>query len=304
MKQRILITGGSGLLAINWALTVLDRFDVILCLHKRQIRILGLQVINVELGSFETLARLLKELKPCIVIHTAGITNIEACELDKESAYQVNVLNSYNVAKTCSFLGIKLVHISTDHLFSGKDKFVEENCSVFPQNFYGKTKAQAELKVLEANPKALIIRTNFFGWGTSYRRSFSDFIIETRRDRKKIILFQDVYFTPIIAENLALETHNLIELNASGVFNIVSDERISKYHFGIMVAKEFNLNTSLIIPGLISDNTTLVRRPKDMSLSNYKARKLLNRDIGNVGQQVRRLYEQEQLGFSFRTLKI
>ena len=70
--------------------------------------------------------------------------------------------------------GSKLIHISTDHLYDGTKDIYTEDDLVSPLNVYGKTKAQAENEVLSINPKALIVRTNFYGWGLSYRKSFSD----------------------------------------------------------------------------------------------------------------------------------
>ena len=65
---------------------------------------------------------------------------------------------------------------------------------------YAATKVQAETRVLENYSKALIIRTNFYGWGTSYRKSFSDYIIESLRKKQLITLFDDVYYRMFIKE--------------------------------------------------------------------------------------------------------
>ena len=66
-----------------------------------------------------------------------------------------------------------------------------------PLNNYALTKSKAEDTILEINKSSLIIRTNFFGWGPSYKKSFSDKIISYLETNKKIELFNDVYFTPI-----------------------------------------------------------------------------------------------------------
>ncbi|NBP06440.1 MAG: SDR family NAD(P)-dependent oxidoreductase, partial [Bacteroidetes bacterium] len=129
------------------------------------------------------------------------------------------------------------MHISTDHLFSGDNALVDESFPVSPINIYGLTKAEAELRVLEENPEALVIRTNFYGWGTSYRQSFSDFIIRTLRAGRKLELFEDVFFTPILAEVVAQTICDLMAKNAKGIFNIVGSQRLSKFDFGLRVAK-------------------------------------------------------------------
>jgi dTDP-4-dehydrorhamnose reductase len=163
-------------------------------------------------------------------------------------------------------------------------------------NIYGITKAQAESAVAEINPNALIVRTNFYGWGTSYRKSFSDYIIESLRNKKAISLFDDVYYTPIIAQKLIQIVHELVEKKATGIFNIVSDNRISKYDFGILIAQEFELDKSLIQRSSIRDKSSLVQRPADMSLSNHKVIELLGRNLGSVKQQIALLHQQEIQG--------
>ena len=135
-----------------------------------------------------------------IVVHAAGMTSVEECEAKPDLARHINVDLAGNVAKACAKLGLPLIHISTDHLFSGEMPFLAETSPVTPVNVYGRTKAEAELQVLEAHPLALVIRTNFYGWGTSYRRSFSDVIIETLRSGRELNLFKDVFYTPILVE--------------------------------------------------------------------------------------------------------
>lgn len=296
MNPRILITGGSGLLALNWALAVRDRFSVTLGLHERNVSLAGTQARKIDLESVDDLVRVFEKAQPQIVIHTAGLTSVEKCETEPDLAQHINVDLASNVAEASAKLGLPLVHISTDHLFSGETSLVAETCPVAPINVYGRTKGEAEARVLEAHPLALVIRTNFYGWGTSYRHSFSDVVVEALRAGKELALFQDVFYTPILAETAARAVHDLIDIKASGIFNVVGDERISKYEFGLKLAQEFNLDASLIKPGCIRDQASLVQRPHDMSLPNQKTHKLLGRKLGGVGEHIARLHQQEQSG--------
>jgi dTDP-4-dehydrorhamnose reductase len=84
----------------------------------------------------------------------------------------------------CKEQSIKLVYISTDHLVSGVKPLVTEEEPVSPMNRYAQTKSEAENRVLAISKENLAIRTNFYGWGTSYRDSFSDFIISNLRKGK------------------------------------------------------------------------------------------------------------------------
>jgi dTDP-4-dehydrorhamnose reductase len=304
MKQRILITGGSGLLALNWAQAINDRYSVVLGLHKRLIDVWGARTQQIDFKSVDHIVRWIEENSPQLVIHAAGLTSVDLCESDPQLAHHLNVTLAVNVAKACVITGAGLVHISTDHLFSGKDSFVDENQPVAPINVYGRTKAEAEYRVLEVNPKSLVIRTNFYGWGTSYRHSFSDIVINALRAGQNLTLFEDVFYTPILVETLALAVDDLIDVNACGVFNVVGDERISKNGFGLMVAQEFGLEFGDVRTGLFSDQKNLVHRPRDMSLSNQKVCNLLGRRLGNVREHLAILHQQETNGFAqkLRTL--
>ena len=128
------------------------------------------------------------------------LTNIENCEKNPSLAKRINVNFSLNVAKACKELNITLVHISTDHLFYNQGSYIKEENEVNPINVYGQSKADAEIKILKINPKALVIRTNFFGWGPFHKLSFSDKILESLSFNKSINLFDDVFFTPILIE--------------------------------------------------------------------------------------------------------
>ncbi len=304
MKQKVLITGGTGLLGINWALAIKDLFQVVISTHSREVSLDGVDAINVALESSAQVIAALEEQKPNIVIHTVGLTSVERCEKDLELARKVNVGLAHNVALACNELGIKLVHISTDHLFSGDTQMSNERDELAPVNNYARTKADAELAVLDVCHDALVIRSNFYGWGTSYRKSFSDHIISSLRQGERVTLYRDVYYTPIVIDELVSVVHSLLDINFSGVVHVAGNERVSKYDFGMMVAEVFGLDDNLIDSGYISDRDDLVQRPKDMSLDNSKMSQLINRKLGAVLSQIQKLRQQELVGVAARIGKL
>ena len=298
MKENILITGGSGLLALNWATTMREKFNVTLGLHDRKANLKDTRSILLDLDSKEALAYSLEALKPQLVIHTAGLTSIEKCEANPTLAKYINVDLTKNLAMICAKLNIPIVYISTDHLFSGNESLINEDFPVSPINVYAKTKAEAEACVQNAYPEALIIRTNFYAWGTSYRHSFSDMVINNLRAGKKISLFKDIYYTPILVEPLVNAVDELVKKKAKGIFNVVGDDRISKYDFGLKLAREFNLDNDLIDEGKIIDKPSLVSRPHDMSLSNQKISTYLGRKMGGLDEHILKLKAQEVNGLA------
>lgn len=294
LKSSIFISGGSGLLAVNWLYEKRDKYSIFLGLNERRICPKGeINLIYQYFKNEEILVDQLRSINPDVVIHTAGLTNVEKCEANPDLAFKVNVDLSIIIAKATYKLGIPLVYISTDHLFEGYNSMVSENEPTNATNFYGQSKAVAEKAVLLFNHDSLIIRTNFYGWGTSYRKSFSDQIIQSLRSFQELYLFDDVYYTPILMQNLIQTVHELIERKAKGIFNIASDDRISKYEFGILIAEEFGLDKSLIVKSSIISQPNLVKRPADMSLSNRKVCELLGKNLGKVNEHVSILHQQE-----------
>lgn len=295
-RKRVLITGGSGLLATNWACAVRNNWDVDLGLHKHKVNLDGVRTYILNLDNLKLLDEQLDMYAPDLVVHTAGMTSVEQCENESELAEQINASLARNIAIATVKRDIPLVHISTDHLFAGNGKNYKEGSSVEPINEYGRTKALAEEWVQAENEGALIIRTNFFCWGHAQRQSFSDWLIHNIRDGKKLSLFDDVYFSPILADNLALTVHELVEKKASGVYNLVGDERISKYDFAMLLCKEFSLPTNLIRREQIKNANLEAKRPQDMSLDNQKIQKKLGRKMGDVAEFLVTLHEQEAKG--------
>ena len=292
------------MLALNWALTMRNRYAVILGLHDRDVSLAGVQTQKMDLGSIDHLVNSLEALQPEIVIHTAGLTNVDECESKPDMARHINIELAANVARACTKLRLQLVHISTDHLFSGNGSLLDELHPVSPINTYGQTKAEAEIRILEIHPRAIVIRTNFYGWGPSYRRSFSDVIIDSLCSERELTLFQDVFYTPILIETAVQVVHELINLGSSGIFNVVGDDRISKFDFGLKIAKEFNLDTRLIKPIYMSNQKSLVQRPHDMSLSNKKVCTLLGKQLGGVDEHIALLHQQKQRGLAKEIIKL
>lgn len=298
VSKPVFITGGSGLLAVNWAAGLRHERPVHLELHRRMITLSGVGVLPASLERVDEVRQVLEVLEPGLVVHAAGLTSIEECQADPERAHHVNVVLAGNVARAASEIGIPLVHISTDHLFDGTVALARESEPPRPVNVYGETKARAEEVVLAVHPRALVVRTNFYGWGTTYRSSFSDLVLQSLRRAEGVSLFTDVQYTPILVDAQRKAVLDLISIGASGIVNVVGDERLSKYEFGLRLATHFGLDPTLIRPGRLADRPGLVQRPPDMSLSNERVRSLLGRSLGDVDAHIALLAHQEQSGLA------
>ena len=292
--KNFLFTGGSSLLAQGWVRNSQNQYNYVLALNQRQIDRDKFSTIDMDYSSVSKIKRKLKFVKPEAVINCIGLTNIEECENKPEFAFEANVEIAGKIAKACFESNIKFVHISTDHLYNGLSAFTSEEDDYSPLNYYAKTKGQGEKIVLDKNKDAIVIRTNFFGWGPSYKSSFSDRIIKSLSKGVPLKLFDDVYYTPISIRTLSEKILNLIDKDAKGVFNISSNERITKYEFGLMIASAFNYSKNLIIPTGIRQVSNLTLRPKDMSLSNHKLCAFLGCTIPSLKSQIQELKREEE----------
>ena len=289
--KKIFITGGSGFLAVNWIIKMRDKFSIINCQNNKIVNIKGSKNFLINLFDIDEVEKFIINHKPDLIIHCASITNIEKCENQKKLANETHVLITKNLSQISKKYNIKLVYISTDHIYDGKKSFYSEKDIPSPLNYYAETKLIGESEVLDASNKNLVIRTNFFGWTTSYQRNFASNIINLLLKNKKVDVFSDVYFTPVFISDLINITHNLIEHSADGIFNISSNERLSKLDFAIKLAKKFKLKYNLINGNKKINVKGLINRPNDMSLDNKKLKKFLNIEIPSIDLFINKFYE-------------
>jgi len=272
---RILITGGSGLLALNWAVRCRDEHDIHLTIHSRDITIEGTTTHRTQLDNEAEFVRLIEKVRPELVIHTAGLTDLEKCEASPEKSEHANVRLASVVALACAKTDTSLLHLSTDHLFDGNEPCIGENAEVRPLNVYARHKAAAEAVILSHKPDALVVRTSFFGWGPVYRKSLSDLILNSLEAGEVFNMFDDVFFTALSTSRLVELSMKAVESGLSGIINICSGERISKYHFSVKLAKTFGFDHELIQPVQAARLQGKVVRPLDLSLSNKRMLSLL-----------------------------
>ena len=283
--KRILITGGTGLFGLNFFHEYKNKFKIFLVGNKKKIKNIKVNYFNI-FDKYK-LTNFLQKNKIDTIIHAAAQTNIEKCQKNKKNCYKTNVELTEHLGRVAEKEKIKFVFISTDQIFNKNLSYKNEKLKKNPCNYYGYTKSIAEKFLLKNNPSSLIIRTNFFGYGNKSRLSFSDWILFNVKKKRKIYLFADVYFNPLYLKYLNKYLIKLIKLDSKGIFNIVSDGKISKYDFGKMLCAIFNLDEKFIVKSKISKNFKLIKRPKDMSLSNKKLKNKIKCKRINLQNQIK-----------------
>ncbi|MEW6689345.1 MAG: SDR family oxidoreductase [Pseudomonadota bacterium] len=275
-----------------------DQHQLWLGLHRRRVALRGVQSCELRFGSGDELARAFDAARPEVIVNAAGLSDVDACERDPALAQAVNADLAGLVATCAAARGARLVHISTDHVFSGDKPLRSESDAPEPINVYARTKLAGERQVAEHCPQALIVRTNFFGWGHAARQSISDWILAALREGRRLRMFTDAFFTPILATRLAGAVHRLVDAGTRGVIHVGGDERVSKHEFARRLATAFGLPADPIEPARQAEAGLAAPRPRDMSLSNARARGILGGALGALDEQLAELRAQEETGLS------
>jgi dTDP-4-dehydrorhamnose reductase len=253
--KKILITGSNGLLGQAIVTTMLEENKIHLaygCSNKRNIcaALPENQFSVLDVTEYQEVLKLFKEIKPDIVIHTAGKTNVDACELHPVSCQKVNVEGARNVALASKHIGAHLIHLSTDFIFDGKAGPYDEHDEPYPQSVYGRCKLESELIVSSILPNSAIIRTALvFGWFPEMSRgNFMVWVKKSLEENREIRVVCDQFRTPTYIYDLANACLKAAELKVGGVFHVSGSEFYSVFEFAQMIADVFGLPRQLIKP--------------------------------------------------------
>lgn len=285
------------MLGVNFAWQAAKCHSIAGSFFNNPVRDLRFESVALDITCKQSVQEVCKRISPDVVIHTAAMTNVELCEDNPVLAGGLNHVATRNVAESARDIKAKLVHISTDHLFDGQNPWSNETDIPTPLNVYAKTKAIAEEEVLQTCTDGLIIRTNFFGWGTQRRSSFSDWILNNLSTNSELTMFQDSYFTPILINDLVDIILKLVCSDARGIFNVVGRERVSKYEFAIKLAQYFGYPITSIKPIEMDKHAFKATRPKDMSLSSQKISAYLGKSMPNVDESLSSLLDLKKMGW-------
>ena len=203
-----------------------------------------------------------------LIINCAAMTNVDACEEHEEAAYRINALGAENLAKAAAKAYAKIVHISTDYVFSGdlaSDRI--ESDIPDPQSAYGRTKLASELLVAQANPRHFIIRT---AWLYGYvGKNFVKTIMELARKNGFIKVVSDQFGNPTSANDLAYEILRIAETESYGVYHCTNKGSCSWYEFACEIV-DLAAITCERIPCTTEEFPRPAKRPAFSSLHNKR----------------------------------
>lgn len=291
--MRILVTGASGLIGSHTARALLARGHRVIAAggaHTDRIpddvRSAAAAVEQLDLADLESLTARLEEIAADAdaVIHAAAMPDFATCEQDPVRAQVVNVEATDLIASWCVRHRARLVFLSTDQVFDGRGTMYVEADAAHPLQTYGRTKLEAESRVLGSGAQAVVARLALtYGASPSGDRSASESIVNRLRRGERIRLFTDEYRTPILAEDAARALAALATIeNPPPVVHVAGPQRVSRHDFGIAVASAFGLDASLIDAAQARELTLDPPRAPDLSMSTLVLSSLLDDPPRNV----------------------
>jgi dTDP-4-dehydrorhamnose reductase len=275
--KHILVTGVSGFLGRYVALSLRERYTVLGTYWSHATALDGCEVSRLDVADVEGVRATLQTFRPDVVVHTAALGDVDACERHPDEAYRVNVQGTEALAQAALEVSAKLIYISTDQVYDGASGNYAEAEVPHPLMVYGRTKLEGERMAATTCHDAVILRLALlYGWGTSTRLNFVDWLAERLRAGQEVLLFVDQYRTPLYVAQAAEAIERLIDAPAvHGVFNLGGGERINRYAFGLKFCEVFNLPKAYLKPIEMPTSTQMAARPRDCSLSSEKISALL-----------------------------
>ena len=269
--MRIMVTGAFGQLGFALDKVLSNNHDLIRT---------GLVIPNGHNGLLANiqnkvhLNEVITSVSPDIVINLAAMTNVDGCEKKPELAKEINIAG---VQHLCDSFNGKIIHISTDYVFDGKNGPYSENDKVCPISVYGQTKLASEQLLMNDSTDHLIIRGNVLYDYPSYTKaSFLNWVVESLKNNQKIKVVKDQFNNPTWTRSMADIIELCIKNDVKGIIHWGDSDHVSRYDFALMIAEKYSLNTSLISPILTEELSQEADRPLQSGLITDKIVKMLN----------------------------
>ncbi|MFH1184373.1 MAG: SDR family oxidoreductase [Chloroflexota bacterium] len=295
--MKLLITGASGLLGLNLSLQAL-RSHTVTGVDRGTLVSPPFELIKMDLLQTGAIESALKESGADAVIHCAAVAEVDWCERNPDLAWRVNAELPGQVATACARSGVGLVHISTDAVFDGMSvaPYTEAD-EPHPVGVYALTKHAGERAVLDAHPHAIVARVNFYGWSVSGTRSLAEFFVNNLKAGIAVRGFTDVAFCPMLVNDLGATLLKMLEAGLEGLFHSVGREPMTKYEFGVEIARKFGFDGRLISADSVEKAGLAAPRAHNLHLSVHKLSTALGGSIPGFSTGLETFYTQYMQGY-------
>lgn len=262
-KPKILIVGSTGLLA----------FDLIRVFEKNY-KIIKASRRDFDIVNEAAVKRYISSCKPDIIINTAALVKVDACESCPRKAFEVNTIGALNIAKAAKDISALNIYISTNYVFDGNKKSYSENNAPSPINVYGASKSAGEIITKIIGGTYYIIRTS---WLYGIRRKDSVFvsqILESAKKSEAIKLVNDQFGTPTYTFDLALKIKELADKRApNGTYHITNSGFCSWYGYAEKILELCDTRAELVAIKL-EERCGAIKRPKYSILASKNLQKV------------------------------
>ena len=190
----------------------------------------------------------LLSMRPEWLINCAAYTDVDGCESDQQTAFELNARAPGHLARACEESGTRLLHISTDYVFNGRKEIpYTEDDKTDPLSVYGKSKLAGEIAVQENTEHYVIVRTQWlFG---PHGKNFVSTILNIAKDKDSIRVVNDQRGSPTYSKDLAKAIRLLIECNAQGVYHVSNRGHATWFDLAQKAIEIVDLPTDLLPVG-------------------------------------------------------
>jgi len=274
--KRILICGSNGLLGQHLSLLLSNRteYEVLNTSIERSFvfddRLFDYTQLDITNRS--DVKSLVTSFQPDVILNAAAATNVDWCETHREETWKLNVVAVENLAEVARKVKAKLIHVSTDYVFDGKNGPYNESAQPNPLGYYGKSKLASENAIQTADIDYAIVRTMvLFGYGIQVKSNFALWVIDNLRRGTLIRVVDDQFGNATFVGDLALAMIKIFELGKSGLYHVAGKDILSRYDFALQIADVFQLDPSLIQRIKTTDLQQQAPRPMKSGLIVEKA---------------------------------
>lgn len=279
--MKVLITGAKGQLGKQITNILRNGQSEIGKLPKEyeNVEIIGVDVDVLDITDINAVRSYLTDVKPEIIINCAAYTNVDACESNEDLAFKINALGPRNLAIISNEVNAKVVHVSTDYVFSGEGTVpFKEYDETTPVSVYGKTKLAGEKFVREIADKYYIIRT---AWLYGYEGSnFVYTIIKAGKEKGYLTVVDDQRGNPTNAEDLAHHMLKVAVTEEYGTYHCTGTGECSWYDFASKIIEFSNIDCK-VDPVTSNDYVRAAKRPSYSSLDNMMLRVTVGDEMRN-----------------------
>ena len=200
----------------------------------------GLGSRDADIRDASQVQKVIEKSRPDWIVLAAAYTNVDGCESNPELAFSVNRDGALNVARAAKATGAKLLFLSSDYVFDGKETSPYETGHLRnPQSVYGRTKAEAEVGLLDVLPECCVARTSWlFGTGG---KCFPDTILRLAAERPALDVVSDQRGCPTYSVDLARAIVQLCRKDARGIVHVTNAGECSWFEFAREIVKSANL---------------------------------------------------------------